>query len=61
MSSWAIIDIALSSTVFNGNLVCQRSLFWSTVRNTVARSLSLIPPVKRILEMGPRGIMMRYK
>jgi len=57
--TWLII--ALSSTVFNGNLVCQRSYFWSTLRNFVARSLALIPPVRKALEMGPRGIMMRYK
>jgi 2-polyprenyl-6-methoxyphenol hydroxylase-like FAD-dependent oxidoreductase len=58
---WTMIDVALSSTVFNGNLVCQRSLLWSTLRNLVGRSLSLIPPVRKALEMGPRGIMMRYE
>ena len=53
--------LALASTVFNGGLVCQRSWFWSAVRNALVRSLSMIPPIKKKLEMGPRGIMMRYK
>jgi len=53
--------IALASTVFNGSLVCARSRFWSALRNLTARSLALIPPIRYKLEMGLRGVMMRYK
>jgi 2-polyprenyl-6-methoxyphenol hydroxylase-like FAD-dependent oxidoreductase len=52
---------ALAATVFNGGLVCQRSKFKSWLRNVLIRSLVWISPLKHTLEMGPRGIMMRYK
>jgi hypothetical protein len=52
---------ALAATVFNGALVCQRSKFKSWLRNFVIGSLALVPSLKHTFEMGPRGIMMRYK
>jgi hypothetical protein len=52
---------ALAATVTNGNLVCQRSKFWSSVRNFAAWCIQWIPPLRHKIEMGPRGVMMRYE
>ena len=54
--------LALALTVFNGNMVCQRSIILSTARNVILKMLcSSSNYFRETLEASSRGKMMKYR